>query len=473
MRLCSMSHTSVVALVVALVAVLVPSAQATPSSEGQASLVREHHLQVARSLQAQALDDHLAYAALSELTTRFGARPAGSVQANAATHWVRDLLGSAGLRDVHLEPVAIRQTHYTEATLRVIGEHRQSLVVVPLQGSPATAGMVTGEVVVFPTYRQFLDAPVERIRGHIVLVTEAVRRTRDGSGYVAAIRMREEGPDQAASRGARAYLVRSVGTHVNRLANNGSTIWHVGSGIPSLALSPVDALQLERLAALGPLSVQLSVTVDTRAATAYNIIGDIPGRESKLPPILVAAHLDSWEQGTGAIDDGFGVAVVSGAMRLIAGLGEPPGRTIRIVLFGAEEISQPLPIGNFPAARAYVAQHCESGCQLAAASESDWGGGRILSLTPPAKTPVVQRQLLARVLAPLHVSISDSEPTSGGPDVNILKANGAPVFRLKQDATSFFDVHHNANDTFERVDPDNLQQNMAAWASVAWILANE
>jgi Zn-dependent M28 family amino/carboxypeptidase len=225
--------------------------------------------------------------------------------------------------------------------------------------------------------------------------------------------------------------------------------------------------------ARGPVTVSLDMAVVTQpAAPSGNVIAEVPGRtpvDEGGELVILGAHLDSWDLGTGAVDDGAGVGIVTGAAKLILNhveeTGERPLRTIRVVLFGAEEVGL---LGAFEYARAH---EDELGAHVVGA-ESDFGAGRIWRLeTRFAEDALPYAEQMVRVLAPLGVAPGANE-ASGGPDMTPLRQAGVPVVTLKQDGWDYFDLHHTADDTLDKIDPEDVAQNIAAYAAFAWMAAN-
>ena len=234
--------------------------------------------------------------------------------------------------------------------------------------------------------------------------------------------------------------------------------------IPAGALSNPDADQLERLAARGSVRVHLVLTPTVVPnAQSWNVVAEIKGREKPDEMVLIGGHLDSWDLGTGAIDDGAGVAIAAGAGRLIQKLPHHPKRTIRVILFGAEE-------RGF-SGEAYAKAHAETG-KMVVASESDFGARPVYSLRVPAgtdKSPFAVA--LAGALMPLGVYSSAEPARFGGSDFDELQQAGVPVISLRQRGSDYFDLHHTADDTFDKVDPKELAQNVAVWADFAYLAA--
>jgi carboxypeptidase Q len=246
----------------------------------------------------------------------------------------------------------------------------------------------------------------------------------------------------------------------------------VEGAIPAFAMSPPDAEQLVRVAREGPVRLWLLGTPPTPVqGHSQNVIAEVRGRERPDELIVIGGHLDSWDLGTGALDDAAGIGITTAAAKLIAELPRRPRRTIRVVWWGAEEVSQP--DGGLPGARHYAATRGEELARHVIASESDFGAGPVYSLSLPAGLAgsELQRDAL-RVLAPLGIFFDPAPALGGGPDVVPLVQLGVPAFRLNQDGTDYFNYHHTPDDTIERIDPRNLDQNVAAWAALLWLIAD-
>ena len=245
--------------------------------------------------------------------------------------------------------------------------------------------------------------------------------------------------------------------------------------LPCFALSNPDADQLERIVALGqiPRVHLFSSAAYVPGAHSQNVIADVKGTTRAKEVVLLAAHLDSWDQGTGAIDDGTGTAIIVAAAKLMRDLPHRPQRTVRVVLFGSEEIAQPnAPFGDFGGS-SYAANHLSELPGHVLAGESDLGSDRIFSLALPAAVFHGEfQQATGRVLTPLGVLPAVRPAEESGADVGPVAKAGVPLFSLNQDATRYFDIHHTADDTLDKVDRAKLDQNVAAWAAFIWLAAD-
>jgi len=289
-------------------------------------------------------------------------------------------------------------------------------------------------------------------------------RTQSADGYANAVRARSAAP-LASARGAVAYLVRSISTSTARSPHTGAMQpWKAGErAIPAAALGVPDADLIAHMAAREPVTIHLSLQSDVSDTTAWTVSGDIPGSEPKTGTIVIGGHLDSWDSGTGAIDDGAGIAITVAAARLVAAT--PHRRTIRVVMWGSEETGG--------SGAAYLAAHKNELGAIAIAGESDVGADNVYGLQLPAGAwDAADIAPLEAVLAPLKIMARRTPPEDGGADLEDIHGAGVPVFALNQDASRYFDYHHSQDDTLAIVDPAQLRQNVAAWAATLSILAD-
>jgi hypothetical protein len=433
---------------------------------------------VAAQLRDAAIAGHdVAYSWVSELTTRFGPRPAGSASEQQAAAWAAARLKALGFENVHIESFPLTAWVRGSESAQLIAPSSQPLVVAALGESPPTpAGGLEGEVVIFATLTELKAAPPGSLSGKIAMVAQRMVRAQDGAGYNAAVKGRTDGPHEAAQRGAIAYLLRSVGTDSHRLAHTGTARYFEGRvPVPAFALSAPDADQIERIAALGQtVRVRLFSSASYLPdAHSQNVIAEVRGRERPQEVVLLGAHLDSWDQGTGAIDDGAGTAIITAAAKLIRDLPHRPRRTVRVVLFGSEEVAQPTPPGESFGGHSYVLNHRAELANHVLTGESDLGTDRVYSFALPAAIAQSDfAKTLLRVLTPIGVLASDRPPEDAGADVAPTVEAGVPAFQLSQDGMRYFDIHHTPDDTLDKVDREQLDQNVAAWAALAWLAAD-
>ena len=423
-------------------------------------------LDAAAQLRDRALGDATAYALIESLTTEIGPRLPGSEADARAVAWAKARFEALGYDKVWTEPVTFPKWERRSEHAAVVGAQAQPLVITALGGSPA--GDVTAALVRFDSIAALEAADPAALRGKLVFVDVPMARSRDGSGYGAAGPVRSRGPSIAARKGAAGYLMRSIGTSPHRVANTGITRFDADvTPIPSAAMSLPDADQLTRLLQRGPVQVHLALDVGWNGEyTSQNVIAEITGREAPDEIVLIAGHLDSWDLGTGAVDDASGVGITMAAGHLIAQLPQRPRRTVRVVAFANEE-------QGLIGARAYAEAH--GGADVIArhviGAESDFGAGRIYGFNTSA--PAGERatsDAIAEVLRPLGIDYLQ-DTGSPGPDISPLAAKGGAWGWLGQDGTDYFDLHHNADDTLDKVDPDAVAQNTAAYAVFAWLAA--
>jgi hypothetical protein len=283
-------------------------------------------------------------------------------------------------------------------------------------------------------------------------------RTQDGSSYGFFGAPRRQGPTLASKKGAIAIVVRSIGTDYHRNPHAGVQRFEGGATpIPAGALSIPDAEQLQRILKRGkPVTMRLTLVSQVTQGKSGNVIAEVPGRDPKAAPILVGGHLDSWDLGTGAIDDASGVAITTAAAKRIMDAGRPL-RTIRVVWFGAEEVGL---FGGLD----YQKKHGTE--PHYAIAESDFGADKIWKVDSKlGKDREAEAKALQLALAPLAI-VPGSLEKADGSDIEPLLNAGMPGVGLSQDGTHYFDIHHTPDDTLDKVDPDALRQNVAAWTAM-------
>jgi Zn-dependent M28 family amino/carboxypeptidase len=417
----------------------------------------------ATALREKALTDTTGWEVVESLTTEVGSRMVGSPGMERAKDWGVAKLKALGFTNVHVEPFTTPAWSRGAESAEVVAPYPQKLHILGLgKSSPTPPGGITAQIVVFRTYRAMLEAPDGALKGKIAVVTEKMTKAQDGSGYGGVNANRTQGPGEAAKRGAVGYLVRSLSTTDTRLPHTGAGN---GGGIPSAALSTPDAELLEHMAERGkPVTVRLDMQSSSNpAAQAWNVVGEIRGREAPDEVIVVGGHLDSWDPGTGAIDDGAGVAIMTAAAKLAGA--EHPRRTIRVVMWGSEE--------QTGSGQAYANAHKAEIGKMIVAGESDTGAGVIWNLSLPkgsADHPAMKAFL--RAIGPLKVIVKHTPPESGGSDIAGLMLLGVPFVDFNQDATRYFDLHHSADDTLDKIDPKELAQNVAVWTAFIYTVAD-
>lgn len=411
------------------------------------------------------LEDDTAWAVLESLTTEVGPRMPGSEAEARGRDWGVRTLKELGFENVRIETFEMPYWERLSESAEIVSPFAQELKVTALGNSVATPeGGLSAEVVRFRTLLDLQDAPMVGFEGKIIFVDEVMTRTQDGSGYGWAVAKRSGAANEAAKRGAAAAIIRSAGTSKVRTPHTGNMNYDEDvTPVPIAALSNPDADQLARAmkAADGPVEVKLDISVRTETSVqSGNVIGEIPGRTDEV--ILIGGHLDSWDHGTGAVDDGAGIAITVAAAKLIGDLRGKPERTIRVIMWGAEEV-------GLLGARAYAAAYADELDKHILASESDFGAGPVWQFrTGFGESALPTAKIYQKALRRIGVGPGDNK-ASGGPDVLPLRAAGVPVFRLVQDGRDYFDLHHTQEDTIDKVDPEALKQNVAAWAATVYI----
>lgn len=420
-------------------------------------------------LQNDALNSDLAWDLVASLTSEVGPRMGGSAADKAAVEWAVGKMQSLGFDRVWTEPVSFPRWLRNNESATLISPTIQKLAVTALGGSPSTGGPLEGEVIQFDSLKALEAAANESVQGKIVFLSTAMTRSRDGSGYGETVVNRSRGPFVAASKGASALLIRSVGTDSDRLPHTGMISGsEPGAPVPSAAISNPDADNLMMVLSRGlPVRVRLDLDVGFDGeATSYNVVGEFDGSEDLKPRFLLGAHLDSWDLGTGAVDDGAGVAIVLAAAKLVADLSVRPRHGSRVVLYANEE-------QGVYGGKAYAKLHQADLAGHLIGAESDLGADRIYRFKTrvlPQAEPVMA--LLEKHLGRLGIERDSARPAGGGADVGQMRELGMPVIDLNQDANRYFDLHHTANDTLDKINPEHLRQNLAAWVTLVYVAAN-
>ena len=443
-----------------------PAPAATQAALPVAPLSAEQQRTVAR-LQAAALESDLAWTIVEDLVTEIGPRLAGSEAEARARDWAVTMLREQRFSNVRVEPFTIPYWDSVREEAHIVSPGlTRPMVAAALGGSPSTpAGGLTAQIVRFTDMAALEAAANSAVAGRIVFIDEHMSRAQDGSGYGVAVRKRGRCAPVAQRKGAVGCLIRAVGTDTHRFAHQGGSSRQAdGASLPAMAISPADADGLARLVARSAVRVRLEIQADIREnAPSGNVIAEIRGRERPDEIVLIAAHLDSWDMGQGAVDDGAGVAIITAAARLIRDLPRRPRRTIRILLAGAEE-------NGVHGGEEYARVHASDNHIVAL--ESDFGAGRVWRFdTRFAEPAMPYARAFQRALAPLGVLPGNNE-ADGGADVGDIRRTGVPVVDLAQDGADYFDVHHTPNDTLYAIDPANLRQNVAAWATFVYLAAD-
>ena len=411
-----------------------------------------------------------AYGKLQWLTDRIGPRLSGSESLERAVTWCADEMRRDGLDRVTTEKVMVPHWVRGEASGRILTPAPHPLFILALGMSDGTPPEgITADVVEVSSLEE-VRALGDRARGKIVLYNKRIfPNGGDDRGYGSAVGLRYNGAVEAAKVGAVGMLIRSLATADLRLPHTGAMAYAEGvPHIPAAAIAPEDAELIHRFLALRE-TVQVTFTLTCKTlpdAPSANVVGEIRGSERPDEIVVIGGHLDSWDVGTGAQDDGAGCAITMEALRLIKSLGLAPKRTIRGVLFTNEE-------NGLSGGKTYASTHAEELPRHVAAIESDSGGARPLGFGVSAGAGAGAVELVRKLALPLaSIAADDVQEGGGGADISPMGDAGVPQIGLRQDSTHYFDIHHTMADTLDKVDPHDLAMNAVAMAVMAWQLAN-
>lgn len=432
-------------------------------------------LEELNSIKSAALADDYAYRQLAHLTENIGPRPTGSAQADAAVDYVAGELRNLGL-DVHLEEVKVPRWVRGEETAQLVEypgmvpATTQKVVLTALGGSTSTAADgLTADVVVVNNFDELKALGRDKVAGKIVLFNELFDKQKASAGmsfmaYGESVPYRAAGPKAAADLGAAVVLVRSVGNADYRLPHTGFSL---PAGIPAGAVTAEDADLIAHLAAQGRVRMHVTLTPQKLAdVISHNVVADLKGSEHPEQVVIVSGHLDSWDLATGAIDDGAGVVVAMETAEILQKLHLHPRRTIRVIAWMDEETG-----GS--GSQAYTKAHSAEFPQYAVAIESDSGAAHPLGFEARVSKPAadVLRPLM-NVLQSFGANVLHDSSYAPGADIAAMSESGVPALGLMQDGRTYFNYHHTAADTLDKVVPAELRENAAAMAVIAYGVAN-
>ena len=453
---------------------LLSSAQAGPPAESAAPYSPQLIEEMTR-IRDRALNDDYAYRQVAHLTENIGPRAVGSPQADAATHYVADELRQLGL-EVRLEPVKvphwIRGVERAEL-VRYPGQAQgttQKIVLTALGGNAPTAQAgLTADVVVIKSFDELAQGGRRQVSGKIVLFNLPFDKRKADNGYALeayeeAVQYRGRGPKAAADLGAVAALVRSVGDADYRIPHTG---WSMPAGIPAGAVTSEDADLIADLAAQGTVRMHLVLTSQTGPEVAsYNVIGDLKGSENPEQVVIVSGHLDSWDLGTGAIDDAAGVAGAMETAEIVKALNLHPKRTIRVIAWMDEE-------NGGRGHEQYDRDYANIYGNHVAAIESDLGADHPLGFYAKVSGKALPLfEPVQKVLQSFGANLIKTTQYSPGADIEPMARAGIPALGIIQDGRRYFKYHHTAADTLDKIDPQQLRENAAAMAVMGYALAD-
>jgi carboxypeptidase Q len=452
-------------------------ASSTPTSASPA-VFSDATLRDAKRLQEGALNSDYGWRQVAHLANNIGPRLTGSPQAAKAVAYVADELRKIGC-DVQLEktmvPHWVRGEERAELT-QFPGQAEnttQKIVLTALGESVATpAEGIIAEVIAVKDFDELKSLPRERVRGKVVLFNHSFDKQmaaqgRGGEAYGEAVIYRSDGPSAAAKQGAVACLIKSVGGADYRIPHTGTTQYADGTTkIPAAAVTAEDAELIANLTSAGPVKMHLVLTPQTLPdVESANVIGDIKGSDRPDEIVVVSGHLDSWDLGTGATDDGAGVAVAMETANLIQQLHLKPKRTVRVIAWMNEE-------NGSRGSKQYEHDHAAEFSKHFAVNETDGGAGHPIGLNVKGNAE------LEKLLKPVANILANSGAGALnlsqhiGADIAPMEKAGVPAFSPMQDSRYYFNYHHTAADTLDKIVPRELQENAAVVAVTAYALAN-
>ncbi len=428
-------------------------------------------------LRERALLDNLSIDIVESITTEVGPRRVGTAGDRRAIAWAEAKFRELGFDRVWTEEVPVERGWIRgEASAEIVSPYPHNIVMTALGYSVGTNGDLIGEIVEFADFEALEAVPEgDTLNGKIAFVAYSMAdyvpepgesRT---AGYGKGTRARGRGHVVAAQRGAAAIVIRSVGTDNNRYAHT----WR-GYGyeddvkkIPAAAISPPDAVLIQNMLQRGePVIVKMNMTSEiTGPVSGANVIGEITGRSNPDQYLVLGAHLDSWDEGTGAIDDGAGVGSMMAAAAFIGRMEQRPKSSIRVLLFAAEEI-------GLVGARVYHEAHQNELDDHLLGAEVDGGGGRahtLVSGVGEESLPIVRE--MHKLVAPLGIAWSDANDATGASDMGVLGRAGMPALNFMQNSNDYFMYHHTPNDTFDKIIPEDMRYLTAAYATLFYLAA--
>lgn len=441
------------------------------SSVTLAKTLNEAETKTIEQLKQTALTSSLSYDILESLTTEVGHRRMGTEGDKKAIAWAVAKMKALGFDKVWTEEVESPQWLRGDIEAQIIAPYAHDMAAIGLGGTVGTpAEGIKAQVVEFKTLDDLKAAKQGSLNGKIAFVSYRMQAAIDGSGYGPAVAARGNGASIAAEKGALAFIMRSVGTDNNRSAHTGMMRYKDGvKKIPAAALANPDSdLLVNALKRGKPVDFYLKITAKHNPENlikSASVIGEITGSEQPDEIVALGAHLDSWDVGTGAMDDGMGIGIVLATGAEIAKLPQAPKRTIRVILYAGEEV-------GFYGTKKYMELHKDEVDKHIIGAEWDFGLGKIYKLTPGVGAKALNNiHDLAQLLTPLGVSMSDKNDAIAQSDMSLLSKAGMPSVNFAADGMRYFDYHHTANDTLDKIDPQDYKQNTAVYMMFAYFAA--
>ncbi len=440
-------------------------------SSVHAAAINQQEQATLMELKKQSLNSDVSYQIIESLTTEVGNRLMGTPGDAKSVAWAVDKMKALGFDKVWTEEVTSTQWLRGDVEANIIAPYPQKMVALALGGSVGTGEEgITAEIAHFETLDDLKAAKPNSLNGKIAFVSYQMERHIDGNGYGKAVGTRVQGASIAAEKGASALVMRSVGTDDNRTAHTGVMRYTAGvKKIPAAAISNPDADLLVNMLKRGkPVSFYLKLTSEVNedvVIKSANVIGEITGSELPNEIVAIGAHLDSWDVGTGALDDGLGIGMVMAAAHHIGQLPKAPKRTVRVILFAAEEV-------GLLGAKKYVELHQADMANHVLGAEWDFGLGRIYQMrTGVGAESLTALREFAQYIAPLGVALAPENNARAQSDMGALSDKGMPSVSFAPDGSRYFDYHHTENDTLDKINPDDLKQNTAIYTMFAYFAA--
>jgi hypothetical protein len=427
-----------------------------------------------RKLFNEALSRGHAYENLRSLCKDIGARLSGSAEAEMAVYWGEQKLKSYGFDKVYLQPIEVpfwERGTKESAWIKHMDGSLMKVSITALGGSIGTNGRMEGELVYFGTLNDLKNAPKESLKGKIAFVNQPMdeKQIVTFNAYGGCYAMRNEGAVQAAKLGAKGVIIRSIGSSIDHHPHTGGMTYDEDvTKIPAAALSTAEAEYIKDRITREKLHFIFEMNcISHPPKPSHNVIGEIVGSEFPNKIITVGGHLDSWDLGEGAHDDGAGIVHSIEALRILKELGYKPRHTLRVVLFMNEEN------GNM-GGKTYASWVKEKGEEHVLAIESDRGGftPRGFSLDGPAHYLKIL-QSFTTIFRPYE--LHKFEKGYGGVDISPLKDYypEIPLIGFVPDSQRYFDYHHAETDVFEAVNKRELELGCASIASLLYLMDKE
>jgi len=429
------------------------------------------------ALRDRALSDNLSVDIVESLTTEVGPRRMGTDGDQRAISWALDKFKELGFDRFWTEEVLLdRGWVRGEAKAEILSPYPHNIVMTALGYSVGTNGDLIGELVEFKTFAELEALPEgNNLKGKIAFVSYSMSdfKPQPGQslmgGYREGTKARSRGHVTAAKRGAEALIIRSVGTDNSRYAHTGSGYSYEEGvkRIPAAAISAPDAVLIQNILKREmPVMMKMNMTSEiTGPKKGANIIGEITGSEHPDQYLVLGAHIDSWDEGTGALDDGAGVGSMMAAAAFIGQMEKRPKRSLRVLLFAGEEI-------GFYGVNDYIKKHKDDLDKHVLGAEVDSGGGRVHTLIPGVgSTALSAINEMHKLIAPLGIVLSEENNAKGASDMSVLGEAGMPALNFSQNSNDYFKYHHTPNDTFDKIIAEDMRYLTAAYSTIFYLAA--